>query len=91
MRWLSLALGLRARATTDNAFLSEIVMMSRALRATVTSVGLAASTTAASRSSLSGVFSCTPSRISSSACASFSTLSGRSIWSSGPGYTARRV
>ena len=68
MRCSGLALSFSARATTPSTFLSVMVMISRELRASFTSVGLADSTSAVSRSPLSLNLSNTPSRKSSSAC-----------------------
>ena len=85
MRCSGLALSFSARATTPSTFLSVTVMISRELRASFTSVGLADSTSAVSRSPLSLNLSNTPSRNSSSACGLFSVPGGRSSCSSGPG------
>ncbi|KAG0922657.1 hypothetical protein G6F31_019825 [Rhizopus arrhizus] len=85
MRCSGLALSLSARATTPSTFLSVTVMISRELRASFTSVGLADSTSAVSRSPLSLNLSNTPSRNSSRAAGLFSVPAGRSSCSSGPG------
>ena len=62
-----------------------MVMISRELRASFTSVGLADSTSAVSRSPLSLNLSNTPSRKSSSACGLLSVPAGRSSCSSDRG------